>query len=120
MIPGTFKLKDGTELAIRDTNVVVTIEDTQYPLSKVLEVLLQDPVETVEVAESDIEPATAYSVPQYIVGCGNICVFLNGMKLACGEAGGFVEVGDQDSASTTINFNDSIPAGTEIIVRVGR
>lgn len=120
MILGSFKLKDGTELKTHAASVVVTVDGDKYSLSEVLEALLQDPVETAEVAESDIEPATAYTVPQYIVGCGNISVFLNGMKLACGVSGGFVEVGDQDAASTTINFNAAVPSGTEIIVRVGR
>lgn len=120
MITGSFKLKDGTELKTHAESVVVTVDGEKYPLSEVLEALLQDPVETVEVAESDIEPETAYTVPQYIVGCGNISVFLNGMKLACGDSGGFVEVGDKDTTSTTINFNAAVPSGTEIIVRVGR
>ena len=39
MLTGTFKLKDGTELAIRDTNVVVTIDDKDYVLADIIDAM---------------------------------------------------------------------------------
>ncbi len=122
MILGTFKTGSGTEVSAKTLaeSVVVTHDGNEYPLSDVLAALMADPVETVEVAATEIAAATAYTVPQYIVGCCHISVYLNGMKLACGERGAFVEVCDNDAASTTMHVTDVVPSGTEIIVRVGR
>lgn len=123
MITGTFKQKNGTELGPRTQakSVLVQIGDDTYTLAEVLSAIMQDPVESVSASrDEDIAANTDYTVPEYIVGCANISVYLNGLKVSCGSNGGFVEVGTQDSLSTTIQFLDTVAKDVEIIVRVGR
>lgn len=123
MLKGTFKTKNGEPVSAITLaeSVKVTLEKGEYSLADVLSILAQDPIESVDAGrDADIAAGTEYTVPQYVVGCSNISVYLDGLKVSCGTGGGFVEVGTTNTVSTAIKFNSAVPKEVEIIVRVGR
>lgn len=65
---------------------------------------------------ADIAADGTFTVPSYTVGKGQLLVYLDGCLSRQGD--GWDEVGTAGTASTTIKFNQLIPAGMEISVRV--
>lgn len=63
--------------------------------------------------ESSLVAGTAFAVPAHTVGSGRILVHLNGLLCAEGSTEQYV-----DASSTTITFNDDLPAESEIDVVV--
>ena len=56
---------------------------------------------------------TAFEVPAYELGSGRLQVFLDGLLCLEGESNQYVE-----ASTTTIKFNDDIPADMEIVALV--
>lgn len=56
----------------------------------------------------------AFTVPLYIVGSGKLQIFYDGVICAPGPAGMYQEVGSGGKQSTSITFNESLPAGADI------
>ena len=65
---------------------------------------------------ADIAANGTFTVPSYTVGKGQLLVYLDGCLSRQGD--GWDEVGTAGNASTAIKFNQLIPAGMEIVVRV--
>ena len=65
---------------------------------------------------SDIAADGTFTVPSYTVGKSQLLVYLDGCL--SGQGDGWDEVGTAGDASTTIKFNQLIPADMEIVVRV--
>ena len=65
---------------------------------------------------ADIAADGTFTVPSYTVGKGQLLVYLDGCLSRQGD--GWDEVGTAGTASTTIKFNQLIPASMEIVVRV--
>ena len=79
--------------------------------------LLTPPATAYSASRSaDIAVDGTFTVPSYTVGKGQILVYLDGCLSRQGD--GWDEVGTAGDASTTIKFNQLIPAGMEIVVRV--
>lgn len=59
-------------------------------------------------------------VPGYVVGSGQLQVFLDGVLCMCGTDNTYVyaEVGNTGDTSDSIVFHQSIPVDMEILVRV--
>jgi len=65
---------------------------------------------------ADIAANGTFTVPSYTVGKQQLLVYLDGCLSRQGD--GWDEVGTAGTASTTIKFNQLIPADMEIVVRV--
>ena len=65
---------------------------------------------------ADIAADGTFTVPSYVVGAQALLVYLDGCLSRQGD--GWDEVGTAGTASTTIKFNQLIPASMEIVVRV--
>ena len=80
--------------------------------------LTEDSVKFVSSASrsADIAANGTFTVPSYTVGKQQLLVYLDGCLSRQGD--GWDEVGAAGDASTTIKFNQLIPAGMEIVVRV--
>lgn len=111
---GTLKQKDGTPVYL---NTALKIDGATYSLNDVITELLKIPVEQVSNSRaSDITSGDTYTVPEYVVGCNNLAVYLDGVRAFAGID--FTEAGDVDTLSTTITFNNSIAKDVQIVARV--
>lgn len=93
---------------------------------------LSENVVTLQAAVAGMRPATLASVllgealpagtpatiPKYIVGNNTLLVYMDGILCLRGDSASFqyAEIGALGSSSTTIQFYDTIPAGTEISI----
>lgn len=95
------------------TTVVTTASSGMLDISPLL-----SPTAVVSSASrsADIAADGTFTVPSYTVGKGQLLVYLDGCLSRQGD--GWDEVGTAGTASTTIKFNQLIPAGMEIVVRV--
>ncbi len=68
-----------------------------------------------------IEAGEPYAVPGYVVGSGQLQLWLDGilcMEGADADTYAYAEVGDAGNASASVVFHQNIPATIEIFVRV--
>lgn len=63
--------------------------------------------------DSTLIAGAAFTVPTYQLGSGRLQVFLDGILCLEGESNQYVE-----DSTTTIKFNDDIPADMEIVALV--
>lgn len=113
---GTLKTKDGTPVYLHSG---YTVNDVTYSLNDLVTALVTDPVEQVSNSrDADIEANVAYTVPEYVVGCGNIAIYLDGVRVFAGADNDFVEVGSDNEFSTAIQFNKAVAKDTQIVARV--
>lgn len=62
-----------------------------------------------QVLPSALKAGTAFEVPEHVVGSSNLIVCYNGVLCVAGADEQYV-----DASSTTIKFNDDLPAFSEI------
>lgn len=62
-----------------------------------------------QVLSSTLKAGTAFEVPEHVVGSSNLIVCYNGALCVAGADEQYVDV-----SSTTIKFNDDLPAFSEI------
>ena len=87
---------------------------TGISLSKVNTAVIGTTTRTETVLTTPIAAGAAVTVPAYFVGTCQINVFINGIKCRRGDT--FSEVGTSGAQSTSIKFNDAIPAGYDVEV----
>ena len=120
----TLKQKNGASIYLqtRAEDVIIELDGETYNLKEVLQAVLKDSVEQIDnERDSILYAGENYTVPQYVVGCGNIAVYLDGLKISSGDGScSFTEIGDADTVSTTIQFNSDIQKDVQILVRIGR
>lgn len=66
---------------------------------------------------ADIPAGKAWAVPVYVVGSGELEVFLDGVACMSGTAGQYAEFGDVGASSETIIWNIEITTDKDILVR---
>lgn len=111
---GTLKQKDGTPVYL---NTALKIDGDTYSLNDVITELLKVPDQAAsETRSANIASGDTYTVPEYVVGCNNLAVYLDGVRAFAGID--FTEVGDADTLSTSITFNNSIAKDVQIVARV--
>lgn len=75
-----------------------------------------------QILTSPLTPTQEFGgLPSYIVGTGNLMVFLNGCLASCGndkDRNAYQELGVEGAYSDRIKFFDTYPTGTEITVIV--
>jgi len=87
---------------------------TGISLSKVNTAVIGTTTRTETVLTTPIAAGAAVTVPAYFVGTCQINVFIDGIKCRRGDT--FSEVGTSGAQSTSIKFNDAIPAGYDVEV----
>lgn len=111
---GTLKQKDGTPVYL---NTALKIDGEIYSLSDVITELIKVPEQTIsESRTADIAAGDSYTVPEYVVGCDNLAVYLDGVRAFAGTD--YSEVGNANTLATTITFNNSIAKDVQIVARV--
>lgn len=118
---GTLKTKDGTPVYLHSalTGASVTVDGKEYSITDIVTALVKAPVEQVSNSrDADIEANVAYTVPEYVVGCGNIAIYLDGVRVFAGADNDFVEVGTTGAVSYKVQFNKSVAKDVQIVARV--
>ena len=72
-----------------------------------------EPIVQESVLSSALNANTAFTVPNHTVGSKKMLVFFNGILCKQGSTKQYV-----DASATTITFNDTLPAGSEITIYI--